>query len=67
MKTTESNEKNAFIITSNELNALKLNKDKYWIYRVGKLKNEPVFFKINGNEFDNVILLKEYTYYAEIK
>lgn len=67
VKTTESNEKNAFIITSNELNALKLNKDKYWIYRVGKLKNEPVFFKINGNEFDNVILLKEYTYYAEIK
>lgn len=67
VKTTESNEKNAFIITSNELNALKLNKDKYYIYRVGKLKNEPVFFKINGKEFENIILLKEYTYYAEIR
>lgn len=67
VKTTESNEKNAFMITANELNALRKNSDKYWIYRVGKLKNEPVFFKINGEEFDNIISLKGYTYYAEIK
>lgn len=67
VKTTENNEKNAFMITANELNALRKNSDKYWIYRVGKLKNEPVFFKINGEEFDNIISLKGYTYYAEIK
>ena len=67
VKTTEEGEKSSFFISSNELSKMKEKKDKYWIYRVSKLKKEPVFYKINGIEFEKTFEIKPYTYIANFK
>ena len=66
VKTTESSEKNCFFISANEVNKIKKIKEKYWIYRVCNTKKNPVFYKINGVDFEKKFNLKEYTYIAEI-
>lgn len=67
VKTTEEGEKNTFFISSNEIATMKEKQERYWIYRVSKVNKEPVFYKINGKEFDNVFGLEPYTYIANFK
>lgn len=67
VKTTEEGEKNAFFITSNEINTMKEKKEKYWIYRVSKVNKEPVFYKINGNDFYNTFGIEPHTYIANFR
>lgn len=38
--------------------------DKYWIYRIFKVNDEPTFFKVNGKDFFEKFLLCAYTYTA---
>ena len=67
VKTTEEGEKSSFFISSNEIKTMQEKKEKYWIYRVSKVNKEPVFYKINGKEFDDVFKLESYTYIADFK
>lgn len=67
VKTTEEGEKSLFFISSNEINMMKEKKEKYWIYRVSKVNKEPVFYKINGQEFFDKFGIEPYTYIANFK
>ena len=67
VKTTEEGEKSSFFISSNEINTMKEKKEKYWIYRVSKINKEPVFYKINGQEFFETFGVEPYTYIANFK
>jgi hypothetical protein len=46
---------------------MKEKKEKYWIYRVSKINKEPVFYKINGQEFFETFGVEPYTYIANFK
>ena len=67
VKTTESNEKNIFFISRNELITMKENSEKYWIYRVYNQKENPIFYKLNYSELNDKFDVKEYNYVVEIK
>ncbi len=67
VKTTESNEKNVFFVSKNEVERMNDLKDKYWIYRVCNIKKKAEFYRINGLQFYNVFNLVEKTYTAEFK
>ena len=67
VKTTESNEKNVFFISRNELTTMKDNPEKYWIYRVYNQKENPIFYKLNYFELNDRFDVKEYNYVVEIK
>lgn len=67
VKTTEEGEKSSFFISSNEINTMKEKKEKYWIYRVSKVNKEPVFYKINGQDFFDTFGIEPYTYIVNFK
>lgn len=67
IKTTEEGEKSSFFISSNEMSTMKEKKERYWIYRVSKVNKEPVFYKINGQEFFDTFGVEPYTYIANFK
>lgn len=67
VKSTEEGEKSSFFITENEIRTMQEKKEKYWIYRVSKVNKEPVFYKINGDEFYNTFKIEPHIYIADFK
>ena len=62
VKTTEEGEKSSFFISSNEIDKMQEEQEKYWIYRVSKINSTPNFYRVNGKEFFNILSIKPYTY-----
>lgn len=67
VKTTEEGEKSSFFISSNEIKTMQAKKEKYWIYRVSKVNEDPVFYRINGKEICNTFEIEPYIYIANFK
>lgn len=66
VKTTTEGEKNSFFVTVNELKKMNKEKEKYWIYRIGKVNKEPVFYKVNGKDFLKTFNIEPMVYSANI-
>lgn len=68
VKSTEENDTSLFYITANELKAMDKLKNKYFVYRVYKVKsNNPKVFILNYDEFKSKIKLDVESYVAKIK
>ena len=67
VKTTEDGEKSSFFISSNEIKTMQAKREKYWIYRVSRVNEDPVFYRINGKELCNTFEIDPYIYIANFK